>query len=457
MTITQLVRHKLNRISIDFAEFSYVRPSLSPVDNRTASGWIFSDLQKRLMTTSKRVQDRSKKKRIHDLEIVTEKWKIASKVLFVIELLKKEPEQIMRLRELERYRQQINLQKPHKVSDFIRKSPKLFELYKDQKGVIWCGLTQQGEDLVAEEERLKEEHSPQLAQYVTRFLMMSVDKRLQVDKIAHFRRDLGLPYDFRNQWIHMFPELFKAVKIDDVEYLELVSWNPAWAVTELEKKLAAGPESDRPPPGLLCLPFPLKFPANYKKIFRYGGQIEHFQKRPYLSPYADPCDLSPGSREFDKRAVAVMHELLSFTLEKRLVTDHLTHFRQEFKMPQKLMRLLLKHFGIFYVSERGKRLSVYLTEAYEGSELIEKCPLVLWKEKIQNLVGYRGRKKRLEMFNEFSDMEDEKLFEDEPNGENAFGEFNNEANVGQLDGALLTDDEEMAVAEEVYNAYKDSS
>ena len=38
-----------------------------------------------------------------------------------------------------------------------------------------------------------------------------------------------------------------------------------------------------------------------------------------------------GSKEFEKRAVAVMYELLSFTLEKRLVTtDHLTHFRREF-------------------------------------------------------------------------------------------------------------------------------
>ncbi|KAH7835530.1 hypothetical protein Vadar_026996 [Vaccinium darrowii] len=37
----------------------------------------------RSMTTSKRVQDRSKMKRIHDLEIATEKWKIVSKVLFL--------------------------------------------------------------------------------------------------------------------------------------------------------------------------------------------------------------------------------------------------------------------------------------------------------------------------------------------------------------------------------------
>ncbi|URE44009.1 3-ketoacyl-CoA synthase [Musa troglodytarum] len=172
--------------------------------------------------------------------------------------------------------------------------------------------------------------------------------------------------------------------------------------------MATGIISEPPgEPGVLCLPFPMKFPPDYGKVFRYGGRIEHFQKRPYLSPYAEARGIMPGSQEFDKRAVAIMHEILSFTIEKRLVTDHLTHFRSEFVMPQKLMRLLLKHFGIFYVSERGKRLSVFLTEAYDRSELIDKCPLVLWKEKILRLAGYRGRRKRIKNYSDFSDSEDD--------------------------------------------------
>ncbi|KAJ0983780.1 hypothetical protein J5N97_002136 [Dioscorea zingiberensis] len=377
--------------------------------NQSLSSWPFQTLQKRLMTKSRRVQDRSKNKRVHDLELATERWKVISKVLVMMEILKKEPEQIIPLRRLEQYRQQINLKKPHKVSDFIRKSPKIFELYRDKNGVVWCGLTKRVEGLVEEESRLLEEHTEKAVEHVTRFLMMSVDKRLPVDKLAHFRRDLGLPYDFRNKWIHMFPEFFRVIKIDDAEYLELTSWNPTWAVTELEKKSVAATSSEPHSPGLLCLPFPMKFPPNFKKIFRDGGRIEHFQKRPYLSPYAEARDLTPGSQEFDKRAIAVMHEILSFTLEKRVVTDFLTHFRLEFVMPQKLMRLLLKHYGIFYVSERGKRLSVYLTEAYEGCELIEKCPLVLWKEKLLRITGYRGRRKKIGRFDDFSDDEEDAL------------------------------------------------
>lgn len=350
---------------------------------------------------------------MHDLEIATEKHKVVSKILYLFQILRGERENIIPLRNLDHHRKQINLPKPHKISDFLHKSPKLFELYKDERGTVWCGLTETAEELIKEEEEIIEKHGEKAVEYVTRMLMMAVDKRLPLDKIAHFRRDLCLPVDFRKHWVHSYPEYFRVVRPfrphDEGEYLELVSWKSSWAITELEKKVLGirreQIESDHVP-GLLSLAFPLKFPSTYKKVYRYGGKIEHFQKREYLSPYANASGLKAGSLEFDKRAVAVMHELLSFTTEKRLVTDHLTHFRWEFVMPQKLMRLLLKHFGIFYVSERGKRFSVFLKEAYDGSDLIEKHPLVIWKEKVLKHVGYRGKKKVIKSFEDFSDMED---------------------------------------------------
>ncbi|KAK7401136.1 hypothetical protein VNO78_12453 [Psophocarpus tetragonolobus] len=408
----------------------------------------------RWMTTSKRVQDRSKKKRVHDLEVATEKWKITSKIIFLLELLKQEPEMVIPVRSLDQHRRQINLPKPHRISDFLRKTPNLFELYKDQKGVLWCGMTPKAEDLMEQQQRVIEEYADKVAEHVTRFLMMSVEKRLPLEKIAHFRRDFGLPLDFRTHWVHNYPQLFRVVKaLDGVEFLELVSWNPEWAITEVEKKRAVTEiteTSQTNTSGMLSFPFPLKFPANYKRVYRYYGEkIQHFQEMSYLSPYADARGLKAGSLEFDKRAVAVMHELLSFTIEKRLVTDHLTHFRWELVMPQKLMRLLLKHCGIFYVSERGKRFSVFLTEAYEGSELIEKCPLVLWKEKVLELVGYRGRKKKFEISSEGSDVEDhDRLVLD--HGDSEVGDLHVQIEPrGTLDyrDLLLDDESEMDVGE----------
>lgn len=52
---------------------------------------------------------------------------------FLMEVIEKEPEIGIRVRSLE---EQPNLPKPHMVSDFIRKPRKLFELYKDRRGVL---------------------------------------------------------------------------------------------------------------------------------------------------------------------------------------------------------------------------------------------------------------------------------------------------------------------------------
>ncbi|KAK6941185.1 Pentatricopeptide repeat [Dillenia turbinata] len=192
----------------------------------------------------------------------------------------------------------------------------------------------------------------------------------------------------------------------------------------------------------------MKFPPDYKKlVFTYAGKIDHFQKRSYLSPYADARGLQAGSLEFDKKAVAVMHELLSFTIEKRLVTDHLTHFRRELVMPQKLMRLLLKHFGIFYVSERGQRFGLI------RPLLIQKCLLVLWREKVPSLIGHRGKKKKIPSFDDLRDAEDKDLLASESEEECVSLKLEDEETMGglELDDASDADDSGMEAAFYIFN------
>lgn len=119
-------------------------------------------------------------------------------------------------------------------------------------------------------------------------------------------------------------------------------------------------------------------------------------------------------------------------------------------MPQKLMRIFLKHCGIFYVSERGKRFSVFLTEAYEGPELIEKCPLILWKEKLLRFTGYRGRKRDIPTYSDTLDMEERELLES--------GSGDEDLRVGfeKDDDDLVTDDDEMDI-DEVNDAYEENN
>ncbi|CAI5474654.1 unnamed protein product [Closterium sp. Yama58-4] len=101
-------------------------------------------------------------------------------------------------------------------------------------------------------------------------------------------------------------------------------------------------------------------------------RLQRFHASPPISPYADPLELgiSPESMEAERRAVAVIREFLSLTVEKRCLIDQLTHFRKDFLLPARIYALLLRHPEVFYVSVKGVRDSVFLREAYEGEVLI---------------------------------------------------------------------------------------
>jgi phosphopantothenoylcysteine synthetase/decarboxylase len=113
--------------------------------------------------------------------------------------------------------------------------------------------------------------------------------------------------------------------------------------------------------------------------------------------------LNPSTPEAEKAAVLVVHELLSLTSEKKILVDHLTHFRRDFKFSQRIRAMLIRHPEYFYVSLKGTRDSVFLREAYDNTELKEKDPLVLLKERMAELVA-KGIKD--EMLDALSDDED---------------------------------------------------
>ncbi|KAI8525820.1 hypothetical protein RHMOL_Rhmol13G0260300 [Rhododendron molle] len=106
----------------------------------------------------------------------------------------------------------------------------------------------------------------------------------------------------------------------------------------------------------------------------------------YIKLQIDPRGLLEGSKEMEKRTVSLVHELLSLTLWKKLSIVKLGHFGREFRLPEKLNVLLLKHPGIFYVSNKYQIYTVLLREGYNGSELNDKDPLLVVKEKFGELM-----------------------------------------------------------------------
>ncbi|KAJ1424994.1 Plant organelle RNA recognition domain [Sesbania bispinosa] len=161
------------------------------------------------------------------------------------------------------------------------------------------------------------------------------------------KRNFGFPDDYLIRIVPKYPDLFRIVNESGRRssmVVELVNWNPEFAVSAVEA------------------------------LARKHGT------KPCFS-----C-LVEGSKEMEKRNVGLVHELLSLTLWKKASIVKLGHFRREFLLPDRLNVLLLKHPGIFYVSNKYKIYTVLLREAYVGSQLVDKDPLVVVKEKFGELM-----------------------------------------------------------------------
>lgn len=221
--------------------------------------------------------------------------------------------------------------------------------------------------------------------------MMSIDKRILLEKIAHLKTDLGLPLEFRDTICQRYPQYFKVVQTGRGPALELTHWDPELAISAAELAEEENRVREMEERDLIIDRVPkfnrVKLPKGLKLSKGEMRRISEFRDMPYISPYSDFSSLRSGSPEKEKHACGVVHEMLSLTLEKRTLVDHLTHFREEFRFSQQLRGMLIRHPDMFYVSLKGDRDSVFLREAYRDSVLIEKDKMLLIKEKLRALVN----------------------------------------------------------------------
>ncbi|KAL0282597.1 UNVERIFIED_CONTAM: protein ROOT PRIMORDIUM defective [Sesamum radiatum] len=88
----------------------------------------------------------------------------------------------------------------------------------------------------------------------------------------------------------------------------------------------------------------------------------------------------------EKRAVGIVHEVLSLTVEKMVEVEKISHFRNWFGIDLNVKDLFLDHPGMFYLSTKGKRHTVFLREAYERGCLIESNLVYEARRKLLDLV-----------------------------------------------------------------------
>lgn len=304
----------------------------------------------------------------------------------------------------------------------IKRYPAIFELFSTPSDLLAVRLTPKAASIASEESLLKTQIADSLATKLQKLLMLSTHRRLLLSKLVHLAPNLGLPPNFRSRLCNDFAGRFKIVDTSYGRALELVSWDP----------ILASP-LPHPPPACFGDDLIVDRPRRFKQLrLRKGLNLKRkhreflikFGELPEINPYAEAIQLPPPhTLEAEKRACGVVREVLGLTVEKRTLVDHLTHFRCDFGLPNKLRGMLVRHPDMFYISIKGQRDSVFLVEGYDdrGKLVDRKDELLVAKEKLMELVreGKRMRRERrnrvpgVDYDEEDNDEEDEDYDEEE--------------------------------------------
>ncbi|CAN8251827.1 unnamed protein product [Cochlearia groenlandica] len=319
-------------------------------------------------------------------------------------LLLSKPKHYIPIQILYKCRSYLSIENPRAILLMIKRYPTIFELFTTPTphlpinatkplSQLCVRMTSAASSLAMQELNLKSEIADKLAIRLQKLLMLSSHRRLLLSKLVHIGPDFGFPPNFRSRLCNDYPDKFKTVDTSYGRALELVTWDP-----ELANQMPC-PEVDR---GLI-VDRPLKFKRlNLRKGLnlkrRHQNYLIKFNESPDVCPYNASAEcLASESIEAEKRACAVVREVLGLTVEKRTLIDHLTHFRKEFALPNKLRALIVRHPELFYVSVKGTRDSVFLVEAYnDNGDLLEKDETSVIRERLLDLVkeGKRTRRER---------------------------------------------------------------
>ncbi|KAH6835741.1 Ubiquitin carboxyl-terminal hydrolase family protein [Perilla frutescens var. hirtella] len=255
-------------------------------------------------------------------------------------------------------------------------------------------------------ERENEALQRQIPDAVTRIrklLMMSKTGRIRLEHVCIARKDFGLPDDFEYSVILKHPQFFRLFDADEMrnKYIEMVERDCTLGACEIERVREREYRERGVDAEDITFSFVVNFPPGFKIGKYYKIVMWKWQRLPYWSPYEDVSGYDLRSleaqRRMEKRAVAMIHELLWLTVEKKMTLERIAHFRMIMDSPKKLKEFMLQHQGIFYIStmgNHGKLHTVFLREAHIKGELVEPNELYLARRNLAELVLVSLRKAR---------------------------------------------------------------
>ncbi|KAK8955090.1 hypothetical protein KSP39_PZI002769 [Platanthera zijinensis] len=368
--------------------------SFGPFNRHVQKRW-----KKPIDSARTRLENRTRDHALDNLSKETKKLKV---VLCMHQLMLQRRASHTSVQLLSRWRNAVGLNA--EIGSFIQKHPHIFEVYTHPvKRNLCCRISRHMLDLIADEALIVKESEMVAVQRLRKLLMMSSSGKLHAHAVWLVRAEFGLPDDFRELIISQHPEHFRLVHPDTIELVdgddilpvaEIEKWRESeytdkW-LSELETKFA----------------FPIQFPTGFKIEKDYREYLRNWQMLPYPKPYDKQEVISIRSRggveRFEKRAVGILHEFLSLTVEKMVDVERLSHFRRDFSMTVNLRELLLKHPGIFYISTKGRSPAVFLREKYVKG-LLEPNPLYTVRRKMLELVMLKcGRTNEMQSVKETS-------------------------------------------------------
>ncbi|KAH7671276.1 Plant organelle RNA recognition domain-containing protein [Dioscorea alata] len=291
------------------------------------------------------------------------------------QILLRSPGRVSTVRSLQKRFKTLDLQ--GRALNWLNKYPCCFTVFTESPSTeLLFGFSKRMFALIEEEGSVMEAQEPVMVRRLAKLLMLSRDHRLNVVKLNELNRSFGFPDDYLLRILPKHPNTFRIrnpIGRRNSMEIQLLRWQPELAVSAVEAvAMERGTEAR----------FECALPLSWIKT---REKFQEFNDRtPYVSPYAGDHRLEMESEE--KRVVGVVHELLSLTLWKKLSIVKLEHFRREFGLPEDLRGMLLRHPCLFYVSNRYKIYTLVLREGYKGSELVEKDPLVVVKDKFGELM-----------------------------------------------------------------------
>ncbi|KAK3183959.1 hypothetical protein Dsin_031245 [Dipteronia sinensis] len=280
---------------------------------------------------------------------------------------------------------------------FLRKYPHIFHIFYDPiKSQPSCRLTDIAIQISRQEAEAINASLPVVIERLVRLLMMSTStsKSLPLRAIFKVWRELGLPDDFEDSVIAKNPHIFALGNghepnthvlklVDEMPKREFTAAVGNWRVMEC---CGEDCKIDRME---LRYYFKQGFPSGMRLSKDFKAKVKEWQRLPYVGPYEELVGKNKtkaGMKRLEKRAVAIVHEFLSLTVEKMVEVEKISHFRKPFGIDFNIRDLFLDHPGVFYLSTKGKRHTVFLREAYERAQLIEPNSVYQVRRKLFDLV-----------------------------------------------------------------------